>query len=514
MLIKSSLPRLGIVLLQAQLVSEAELTEAIHQARQAKQSLLAYVLQSLPLSANAVSQACAAHFGLPHRELQDFSIENLPFSLINEAMIRQHPVLPLVQIEQQLLVAVSDPDDFSWLEDIQYQTGLITQAVMTPYDQLTRLINRLFADKNYVDVVHAQTPAVAFVEQILVDALYRNASDIHCEPTADQYRVRMRIDGLLYEVAQAPASLANAIISRLKILAQCDIAERRLPQDGRFTFTAPNGLNRDCRLSSCPTIFGEKIVVRLLDNNKKLLTLLELGLTDRDQTVLHHALNQPQGLILVTGPTGSGKTITLYSALEYLNRKTHNILTVEEPVEISLAGINQVNVHEKAGLTFSTVLKAFLRQDPDIMMVGEIRDKETAAIAVHAAQTGHLVLSTLHTNSAADTVVRLMNMGIAPFNIADSLRLVIAQRLVRKRCHRCQQGCHYCTDGYQGREGVFELMPISKALSTVILEGNKADITQQAEREGMQTLWQAALQKVEQGITSMEEIYRVVSSYA
>ena len=322
-----------------------------------------------------------------------------------------------------------------------------------------------------------ETPAVTFVEQILTDAIHRNASDIHCEPQADIYRVRMRIDGILHEITQAPPHLSSSIISRLKILAQCDISERRLPQDGRFTFTALNGQTRDCRLSSCPTLFGEKIVVRLLDANKKLLTIEELGLSPRDQTLLLNALAQPQGLILVTGPTGSGKTITLYTALEHLNRKTHNISTAEEPVEIQLSGINQVNIHEKAGLTFASVLKAFLRQDPDIIMVGEIRDRETAEIAIRAAQTGHLVLSTLHTNSAPDTLIRLLNMGIAPFNLASSLRLIIAQRLVRKLCIHCQQkGCHYCVDGYNGRQGLFEFMPISKALSSLILQSNLAEI--------------------------------------
>lgn len=517
---KSSSPRLGPVLLQAQLFSNAELQEAISQAQKANQSLLAYLLQHLPITASDISRACAQYFGLPHRELLDFPCENLPLELINETMIQQHPVLPLVQTAQQLQVAVCDPDDFPLLEDIQYQTGLTTQAIIAPYDQVMHLINRLLSKKKYSYIAGAPNPVVALVEQILTDATHRNASDIHCEPLADIYRVRMRIDGLLHEITRAPTHLSSAIISRLKILAQCDISERRLPQDGRFTFTTASGHSRDCRLSSCPTIFGEKIVVRLLDSNKKLLSIGELGLTARDQTLLLHALSQPQGLILVTGPTGSGKTITLYSALEYLNRHTHNISTAEEPVEIALHGINQVNIHEKAGLTFTQVLRAFLRQDPDIIMIGEIRDKETADIAVRAAQTGHLVLSTLHTNNAPETLIRLLNMGIAPFNLADSLQLVIAQRLVRKLCSHCKQklaqayaaqGCHYCTDGYHGREGLFELMPVSKALSALILQGNKENIAQQAEQEGMQSLWQTALQKVQQGITTLEEIYRTVA---
>ena len=527
MLINTRTPRLASVLLQAQLLSDAQVQEAAAQAQKANQSFLTYLLQHVQINPGVISRACAQFFGLAHRELIDFRCQSLPLSLIDEKLIQTHPVLPISQNQQQLLVAVSDPDDFPLLEDIQYQTGLHTQAIMVPYDQLTNLINQVLSTKHYTlyaennPDANIESPAVAFVEQILTDAMHRQASDIHCEPLADRYRVRMRIDGLLHEITHAPAHLSSAIISRLKILAQCDISERRLPQDGRFTFTSTTGQTRDCRLSSCPTVFGEKIVVRLLDANKKLLAIDELGLSEHNQQILLNALAQPQGLILVTGPTGSGKTITLYTALAYLNRKTHNISSVEEPVEIQLPGINQVNIHEKAGLTFAFVLRAFLRQDPDIIMVGEIRDKETAEIAIRAAQTGHLVLSTLHTNSAADTLIRLLNMGIAPFNLAGSLRLVIAQRLIRKLCDQCKQrindhyhaqGCPYCVGGYQGREGLFELMPISKTLSALILQkGAQAEIAAQAMHEGMLTLWQAGLQKVQQGITNLEEIHRVVA---
>ncbi|MBS0350992.1 MAG: Flp pilus assembly complex ATPase component TadA, partial [Proteobacteria bacterium] len=358
--------------------------------------------------------------------------------------------------------------------------------------------------------------AVSFVEHIITDAIHRNASDIHWEPLADGYRVRFRIDGLLHEMAQAPLLVTDAIVSRLKILAQCDISEKRMPQDGRFSFVSSSGQSRDCRLSSCPTIHGEKIVLRLLEANKQLLNLNELGLTDADQEIFLHHLSQPQGLILVTGPTGSGKTVTLYTALEQLNRESRNISTVEEPVEIQIPGINQVNVNEKAGLTFSNVLRALLRQDPDIIMVGEIRDKETAEIAVRAAQTGHLVLSTLHTNNAADTLIRLLNMGIAAYNLASSLRLIIAQRLVRKLCDHCKQqktarDCGYCFDGFHGREAVFELMPISKNISESILTGTRNDIIRQAKKEGLQDLMQSGLAKVQAGITSLAEVYRVIS---
>lgn len=511
-------PRLAPALLHAQLLTETQLQTAIMHAQKNNQSLLIYLIQQCHLDATAISQACADYFGLPHQELSDFTGKNFPISLVDENLIQQHYLLPLDRNQYQLHVGICDPDDFSFLDDIQYQTGLHVQAVMIPYDQMSTLIHQLFSKKNYAQIT--EDDAVAFVKQILFDAIHRNASDIHCEPMDNHYRIRMRIDGLLHEITQMPTQATSAITCRLKVLAQCDIAERRLPQDGRFTFTTRNSHARDCRLSSCPTLFGEKIVVRLLDPNKKLLSFDELGLDAQEQSCFLKALAQPQGLILVTGPTGSGKTITLYTALQYLNKKTHNISTVEEPVEIQLAGINQVNIHEKAGLTFASVLRALLRQDPDIIMVGEIRDKETAEIAVRAAQTGHLVLSTLHTNSAADTVIRLLNMGIAPFNLAGSLRLIVAQRLIRKLCTHCKQAdspeipspCSHCTGGYQGRTGVFELMPISKKLSALILqEGAKAPIEQCAGEEGMRNLWQAALEKVSQGVTNLPEIYRVVS---
>jgi type IV pilus assembly protein PilB len=509
---KASWPKLAAVLLQAELLSEAQLQDTVDQAQKSQQQLIVYVLQHFPISPSAISKACAEFFGLPHQELLNLTRETLPLELINEKMIQLHCVLPIAQHQQQLQVAVSDPDDFALLENIQYQTGLHVQAIMVPYDQLSQLISRLLSIKEYFPIDSRQHSAVDFVEKILNDAIRRNASDIHCEPFVDSCRVRMRIDGILHEITHAPSHLSSQIISRLKILGQCDIAERRLPQDGRFSFTSANGYSRDCRLSTCPTIFGEKIVVRLLDANKKLLSIDELGLSDHDQSIFLQSLSQPQGLILVTGPTGSGKTITLYTALEHLNRNTLNISTVEEPVEIQLAGINQVNIHEKAGLGFAQVLRAFLRQDPDIIMVGEIRDKETAEIAIRAAQTGHLVLSTLHTNSAAETLTRLLNMEIAPFNLASALRLVIAQRLVRKLCTYCRgEKCHQCVDGYRGRQGLFELMPISKHLTPLILQANTTEIFQQAVKEGMQSLWDTALQKVQEGVTTMEEIYRVVA---
>lgn len=521
-------PRLSLVILKAKILSEHELNNAIEQAQKQNQTLLLYILQNFSINPVRISEACAEYFGLHHQQLLDYSCDNLPLSIIDKETMQRRSVLPLEKQQNQILIAIADPDEFSILDEIQYQTGLHTQAVMAPYDQLNKLINRLMAPQHYIPK-NEQAPAMDLVEQILTDSIHRHASDIHFEPLADHYRVRVRIDGLLHEMTHTPANLNSSLSSRLKILAQCDIAEKRLPQDGRFSFTTNNGHHRDCRLSTCPTIFGEKIVIRLLEANKKILAISELGISLAEQNILIKALSQPQGLILVTGPTGSGKTITLYTALTHLNRKTHNISTAEEPVEISLPGINQVNIHDKAGLNFATALKAFLRQDPDIIMVGEIRDRETAEIAVRAAQTGHLVLSTLHTNSAADTVTRLLNMGIAPFNLTSSLILVIAQRLIRKLCSYCKEllattenlphdlthiyqarACPQCLDGFHGREGVFELMPITKNLRHLILHGNKDEITTQAQQEGMRILWHSALQKVQQGITSLEEIYRVI----
>lgn len=357
---------------------------------------------------------------------------------------------------------------------------------------------------------------ISFVENILNEAIHRQASDIHCEPLVDGYRIRLRVDGLLHEFTKVPIEWANGVTCRLKVLAQCDIAERRLPQDGRFAYQSKDNQVRECRLSSCPTLFGEKIVIRLLDGNKNVLALEELGLDEKNKKTLLNALDNPQGLILVTGPTGSGKTITLYTALSYLNKITHNISTVEEPVEIQLPGINQVNINEKWGLGFAQVLRSFLRQDPDILMVGEIRDRETAEIAVRAAQTGHLVLATLHTNSAAATFTRLINMGVAPFNLIGSVRLIVAQRLVRKLCQLCKEqsqpkGCAHCINGYSGRIGVFEMLSISRKNSDLLMQHSTHSALEAALQEnGMQTLWQNGLQKVEEGVTSLREIYRVL----
>lgn len=378
---------------------------------------------------------------------------------------------------------------------------------------------------------------VQLVQKIILDAINKGASDIHFEPYEKEYRVRIRIDGMLYETMAPNLQLASRITTRIKILAQLDIAERRLPQDGRFKLQFVSQETRDFRVSSCPTVHGEKIVIRILDPNQNALTVNKLGLEFTQEMALHAALKKSQGMILVTGPTGSGKTVTLYSALNQLNTIGINILTVEDPVEIYLPGINQVNINLKSGLTFALVLRAFLRQDPDVIMVGEMRDLETAEIGIQAAQTGHLVLSTLHTNNAPETLTRLISMGVPHYNIATSISLIVAQRLARRLCDNCKKsikipeeellregftqqqlnielyspvGCEQCTQGYKGRVGIFELLTIGEKIGDIIMQGGTVlDITRQARLEGMQVLREIGLNKVQQGITSLEEINRV-----
>lgn len=369
---------------------------------------------------------------------------------------------------------------------------------------------------------------VKYVNQILDAAIQQGASDIHFEPYEQEYRIRYRQDGLLIEVAHPPLNLANRISSRLKVMANLDIAERRKPQDGRFQLHRPSSHSVDCRISTCPTISGEKVVVRILDTCAIQLDVDLLGLSDLQKEHFLRCLQKPQGLILVSGPTGSGKTVTLYTALQLLNSKEKNISTAEDPVEIKVSGVNQVNMNSKAGLTFSNILRSFLRQDPDIIMIGEIRDLETAELAIRAAHTGHLVLATLHSNSAAEILTRLKNLGIPSFNLANSVSLLIAQRLVRRLCEYCKpamlemvtlanrnnlQGCMHCTNGYSGRLGLFEVMPISMPIRQLILsEANSFDILQQAQAEGMLSIYQSGLEKVQQGLTTLEEVNRVAVS--
>lgn len=496
------------------------------------------------------------HINQPFMQLNSFELNALPLSLIHEKLISRHRVLPLFKQNSQLFIATDEPDNLMMLKEIQFHTGMSTYPVQVDTEQLNCIINTLlnkkesqglegYFKKNPITEELESTsdvddaPIVKFVNRILLEAIHKSVSDIHFEPYEHEFRIRYRLDGLLYQVSSHSISLASRITARIKIMANLDISERRIPQDGRFKMSLSSEKSMNFRVSSCPTIGGEKIVIRILDPETTNIGIDALGFNVWQKTIFLNHIHRPQGLILVTGPTGSGKTATLYSALNLLNTLDVNISTVEDPVEIKLCGINQVNINPKAGLEFSNALRSFLRQDPDIIMVGEIRDYETAEIAIKAAQTGHLVLSTLHTNSAAETLTRLVNMGIPSFNIASSISLIIAQRLIRKLCDSCKQGrddttpnslielgfskddaeniqlykavgCNQCTNGYRGRMGVFEIMPMNKSLGQLIMSGgNSLDIQKQATASGMLTIYQSGLEKIKAGLTTMEEVNRV-----
>ncbi|RAP37844.1 type IV-A pilus assembly ATPase PilB [Legionella quinlivanii] len=548
------------------LLDKTKALECQTQAHQNKQTLLQYLVQNHILSAQQVALIVAQNFGLPFIDLDSVDPEVLPVSLVNEKLIRRHTILPLFTRGNHLFLATDDPSKQASFKEIQFHTGLHTNTIVVESNKLAKLVDRLLNEKenqglnDYVKDANAlddleisadeeeaersaageDAPVVKFVNKILYEAIKKGVSDIHFEPYERDYRIRYRLDGLLNEVAAPPISLASRITARIKIMSNLDISEKRIPQDGRFKMKLSRARSIDFRVSTCPTIAGEKVVMRILDPGSTKLGIEALGFSPLQRGHFLKAIEKPQGMILVTGPTGSGKTVTLYTALNILNTKESNISTAEDPVEIKVPGINQVNINPKAGLTFSNTLRAFLRQDPDIIMVGEIRDLETAEIAVKAAQTGHLVLSTLHTNSAAETLTRLVNMGIPSFNIASSVSLLIAQRLARKLCDACkvvrddttpkslvelgfseedsQQmkiykavGCPNCNqNGYRGRVGLFEVMPMSKALGEIIMSGGTSlDILKQAQKEGMWTIYHAGLEKIKEGITTIEEVNRV-----
>jgi len=521
-----------------------------------KLGLLQYLVGNNIVSPDILATSIAQHFGVPMFDLDGIDIAAIPSALVHETLIQRHRVVPLFHQGNQLHVAMDDPSQHEALKEIQFHTGLHVVPLVVETHKLTRLINQLLhhnenqgladliaesdpdnlADKSYDD-----QPVVRFVKRIILDAIEQKASDIHFEPYEQEYRIRYRQDGLLITVASPPLTLSARIAARIKVMSNLDISERRIPQDGRFRMHVSPTKAIDFRVSTCPTIGGEKIVIRILDikSTKPAIEMLCFSLQQKNHFL--HALSRPQGMILVTGPTGSGKTMTLYSALNTLNTGEKNVSTVEDPVEINVHGINQVNINLKAGLTFANTLRAFLRQDPDVIMIGEIRDLETAEIAVKAAQTGHLVLSTLHTNSAAETLTRLVNMGIPSFNIAGSISLIVAQRLVRRLCTACKlirndlssynlielglpdtedvilrshqaHGCNQCTGGYRGRIALFEVMPISKDIAQMIMAGkNSLDLLKQAQAEGMLTIFQDGLEKIKMGLTSLEEVTRIMA---
>jgi type IV pilus assembly protein PilB len=514
-----------------------------------------------------VAEFAAQTFGFPLIDLNAFETDHLPVKFVDAKALQGRRALPLYQRGNRLFVAISDPTNRAAMDQIKFQTGLHIEPVVVEDNKLGAVIDKLLtaagvnlrelADEEMAaDLTEAgaeqqsdlqtveidDAPVVRYIQKILLDAINSGASDIHFEPYEKVYRIRYRIDGELYEIATPPLAIKEKVASRIKVISRLDISEKRVPQDGRMKLVMAKNRAIDFRVSTLPTLFGEKLVLRILDASSATLGIEALGYEPEQKEALTHAIGRPYGMILVTGPTGSGKTVSLYTCLNILNQPGTNISTAEDPAEINLPGINQVNVNEKAGLTFAVALKAFLRQDPDIIMVGEIRDLETGEIAIKAAQTGHLVLSTLHTNDAPTTLTRLMNMGIAPFNIATSVMLITAQRLARRLCSNCKRpadipkpallragfsereldgswqpyahvGCETCKNtGYKGRVGVYQVMPISDEINRIIMQnGNAIDIAQQARREGVKDLRQSGLLKVKQGVTSLEEVEAVTN---
>jgi type IV pilus assembly protein PilB len=546
-------------------LSEEDARKALDEATKAKKQAHVYLLEQRLVSTAHVAAANSTEFGIP---LMDPSALDLRFSahkLISEELITKHQALPLIKRGNRLYVAVSDPTNTRALDEIKFAANLTVEPILVDEDRLRRAIDQaLIAGEDIakdmeddeglenlestggdddagdagVDAKGDDTPVVKFVNKVLLDAIKRGASDIHFEPYENDFRVRLRLDGILRAVAKAPVKLHPRIAARIKVMAQLDIAEKRVPQDGRIKLSISKTKQMDFRVSTCPTLFGEKVVMRLLDGSAAKLGIDKLGYEDIQKQLYLDALAKPYGMILVTGPTGSGKTVSLYTGLNILNTEERNISTAEDPVEIRVAGINQVQMNVKKGMTFAVALRSFLRQDPDVIMVGEIRDLETAEIAVKAAQTGHLVLSTLHTNDAPQTISRLMNMGIAPYNITSSVTVVIAQRLAR-RLHDCKRevqlpaaallaegysedevkagikiyepvGCADCNDGYKGRVGIYQVMPMTEEIQKIVLEGGNAlQIAEAAARSGVNDLRKSALLKAKNGITSLAEINRV-----
>lgn len=564
----------GITGLARRLVQDGVLDEtvartAMANATEAKVPLPQWIAEKRLVTAPQLAAANAMEFGMSLLDASAFDPTHNALKLVSEELVQKHQVLPLFKRGGKLFVGVSDPTrSHSALDEIKFHTNLIVEPILVDEDQLKRTLDQWqsaassmggnFGDDDdgldnldvdagdedggsdsAVDAKGDDTPVVKFVNKVLVDAIKRGASDIHFEPYETDYRVRLRIDGILKQVAKAPTKLKDRIAARLKVMSQLDIAEKRVPQDGRIKLNLSKTKQIDFRVSTLPTLFGEKIVLRILDGSAAKLGIDKLGYEPDQQKLFEEAIHKPYGMVLVTGPTGSGKTVSLYTALGILNDETRNISTAEDPVEIRLPGVNQVQQNNRRGMTFAAALRSFLRQDPDIIMVGEIRDLETAEIAIKAAQTGHMVLSTLHTNDAPQTIARLMNMGIAPYNITSSVTLVIAQRLARRLCSKCKRpmdipphalvaegfseaevqagftiyeavGCDECTSGYKGRTGIYQVMPMSEAIQEIVLEGGNAlQIAEVAQKAGINDLRKSALLKVRNGVTSLAEINRV-----
>lgn len=542
--------------------------DAIQEAQKAGQPFITYIIKHRLVSAQRAATAASDEFGLPFFDIDAISDELLPKEVVAEGLITKHHVLPLMRRENRLFIAVSDPTNIQALDEIKFQTGITTEAVIVEDDKLTRRLDQYLehsstamdelededlenlqlhpteqTEEDVAEDAANETPIVRFINRVLLDAIKKGASDIHFEPYEKAYRVRCRIDGILQEVHRPPLNLASRLTARLKVMSKMDISEKRVPQDGRIKLKVSAKRAIDFRVNTLPTLWGEKIVLRILDPTSAQMGVEALGFEPDQKEAFMSTLEQPQGMILVTGPTGSGKTVTLYTGLNILNTEERNISTAEDPVEINLEGVNQVHVNPKVGLTFAEALRAFLRQDPDVVMVGEIRDLETAEIAIKAAQTGHMVLSTLHTNSAPETLTRLRNMGVPAFNIATSVSLIIAQRLGRRLCSDCKKpvnlpeatlieegfsieaipalhiyeanhkGCNSCNRGYKGRVGIYEILQMTADVAECIMDnGTSIDILRVAKQEGFKTLREAGLIKVANGLTSLEEMNRVIKT--
>ncbi|MCV6622554.1 MAG: type IV-A pilus assembly ATPase PilB [Cellvibrionaceae bacterium] len=556
-------------LVRDNLISLDEALEAVAESKLEKEPLVQYLVKRNIIEASSVASAAADEFGTPLIDLDAFAIDIAPRDVVDKRLIVKHSALPLYQRGNRLFLAMADPTNIRALDEIKFNTGMGTEAILVEADKLYLALERFVAnaesalgdalsgtDDDFDGLVLEdegdgalddgeqeevdEAPIVRFINKVLLDAIKGGASDIHFEPYEKAYRIRFRTDGVLHEVTKPPTALSTRLAARLKVMSQMDISERRVPQDGRIKLRVSKTKAIDFRVNTLPTLFGEKIVLRILDPSSAQLGIDALGYEDFQKSLYMDALNQPQGMILVTGPTGSGKTVSLYTGLNILNTPERNISTAEDPVEINLEGINQVQVNNKVGLTFAEALRSFLRQDPDIVMVGEIRDLETAEIGIKAAQTGHLVLSTLHTNSAPETLTRLLNMGVPAFNVATTVSLIIAQRLARRLCPECKEeteipddilaqegfnnigiekeefelykavGCSKCSNGYKGRVGVYETVKITPKISSLIMEGgNSLEIADAAAEEGFNNLRISALRKVAQGLTSLEEANRV-----
>ena len=562
--ITSNLSGLARRLVEENVLDELSAVHACTQSSKKNKTLLAWLIKNNSADPTALAAAAAEEFGIPLIDIRAFDLSQAPLSLVSEALIEKHEALPLHLRGNQLFIGLKDPTDHEVIDEIAFSSGFHVEPILVAASQLAPAIERAmestspafdeFDDEDGLEDLGYQletegeedpsadpavddTPVVRFINKVLLDAIRKGASDIHFEPYEARYRIRYRLDGVLKNVAGPPIQMSRRISSRLKVMGGLDIAEKRVPQDGRIKMRLSRSKSIDFRASTCPTLFGEKVVLRILDSSITKMGIEQLGFESQQRHRFNEMVNKPYGMLLVTGPTGSGKTVTLYTALNMLNDEGRNISTVEDPVEIRMGGINQVQQNVKQGMTFARALRAFLRQDPDVIMVGEIRDLETAEIAIKAAQTGHLVLSTLHTNDAPQSITRLMNMGVPTYNITSAVNLVLAQRLIRK-LHICKQkhelpreallqagfaredlddlkiykpiGCPECNEGYRGRTGIFEVMPISDDISRIILEeGNALRITEQARKEGILDLRQSALKKVAAGETDLIEINRV-----